>query len=311
MTIELIKGHGSENDFFIVDNTSGSLDYAAKKHLSLLLCQRNNLLGGADGVLYMEKGKGAPYQMRIFNADGSEALMCGNGMRLAGRWSAQQLKCDHTTVENVTGLSYNITIDNAFYKNVHAISTVFPPADLEQDFINNTPLHLNNQTIGSFDTARSYTAIAMPNPHIIAYVAAGIDDVMLKAIGEEANSDIGLFPQGVNVSWVQFIDAHTIFVSTYERGVGLTNACGTAMIASAITGVQLGLLSFNEEIKVKNKGGFIKVEVKEDWSSVMTGNATFSNHYTVVVEKEEIVVTSHIATNEQVFYDLLKSDTAL
>lgn len=304
--ITLIKGHGSENDFFIIDNLEQQFDDRSKSGLSKLLCNRKNILGGADGVLFMEKGRLAPHLMRIFNADGTEALMCGNGMRLAGRWSASQLDTTETTVENVTHLPYRIHLQDNFFKDVFGISILLPPAGLQQDFINNAPPVLQQDIITGFDEKNRYTAITMPNPHIVSFMDT-IEDSKLHMIGKEANDNKLVFPQGVNVSWIRVQNDHTIFVSTYERGVGLTNACGTAMIASAVAGVLKGKLPRNETITVQNKGGFIQVTVHDDWSAHMTGNATFNAHYSIAVEGETIHILSHVGSNEQEKYDVLKT----
>lgn len=308
--ITLIKGHGSENDFFIIDNLEQRFDDRAKSDLSRILCDRKNILGGADGVLFMEKGRQSPHLMRIFNADGTEALMCGNGMRLAGRWSAGQLDATEVTVENVTHLPYRIRVQEDFFRDVFGISIRFPPAGLEQDFIKGAPAVLQQQAIGGFDEKRAYTAITMPNPHIIAFMQH-IDDQELEAAGKAANDNKQLFPQGVNVSWTSVIDDYTIFVSTYERGVGLTNACGTAMVAATVAGVLRGDLPPCETITVRNKGGFIKVTVYEDWSTLMTGNATYNAHYSVAVDgQDQILILSHVTGNEQEKYELLKTAAA-
>lgn len=304
--LTVIKGHGSENDFFIIDNREQRFDDTAKAAISMLLCNRKNMLGGADGVLFMEKGRYTPHLMRIFNADGTEALMCGNGMRLAGRWSATQLETPAVTVENVTHLPYEVNIQNDFFNEVFGISILFPPAGLQQDFINNNPPLLQQSTIPGFDEAHLYTAVAMPNPHIVSYMDT-IDENLLYKAGKTANDDKVIFPHGVNVSWIQLRNSHTIFVNTYERGVGLTNACGTAMIASAIAGVQQGILPAGEIITVQNKGGFIKVMVNADWSTLMTGNATFNAEYAIAIEGDTIHILSHVGSNEQEKYEVLKA----
>jgi diaminopimelate epimerase len=307
ITINTIKGHGSENDFFIIDNLHAQFDDTQKTHISILLCNRANALGGADGVLFMEKGVNTPHLMRIFNSDGSEALMCGNGMRLAGRWSLEHLQTDTCSVENITHIAYKIGYHSNFHEGVKAVDIHFPSANFTQDFINHSgATTFFNQYLPDVDTSRKYTAIAMPNPHIIASVAH-IDDVALDAVGYEANHNKQLFPQGVNVSWMQIINNNTIFVSTYERGVGLTNSCGTAMLASAITGVTQGLLLSETELTIKNKGGFIKALVHQDNATIMTGNATYTAHYTIALDKETLQILSHVATTEQEKYEQAKT----
>lgn len=305
--IHLIKGHGSENTFFIIDNMDNRFDDSTKAQYTKVLCNAKHIAGfeNIDGVLFMERGKHNDSLMRIFNADGSEALMCGNGMRLAGRWSLDYFKESTGIVENVTHLPYTVSLQTNFAPQVYGIQITLPTATFDASFIHSqTDKIYLNQTIEGFDTLRSYSTVNMPNPHIIAFVK-DIDDNELQRVGQAAQTDV-LFPNSVNVSWVKVIDKKTIFVSTFERGVGLTNSCGTAMMASCITGVRLGLLSFEKTIKVKNKGGYILAEVLHDFSSKMTGNATYLAQYEVLIDHEIVAVLKQEELDEQKYYQALK-----
>lgn len=305
--LELIKGHGSENMFFIIDNLNLQWDDNNKKHLTTLLCQKNNVLQGADGVLFMEPGLHTPHLMRIFNADGSEALMCGNGMRLAGRWSLEKLHSQNCTVENVTHLPYSIQRQDNFTPNVYAVELSLPAANLLVDFLHaDTKPPFVNQVFPTLDPNHTYTAVAMPNPHIIALLQNTINDSQLETIGSLANSQAQIFKDGVNVSWAKVIDPSTLYVSTFERGVGLTNSCGTAMVAATVTACIQNLTDKNANITVLNKGGFITVKVMDDLSAKMTGNATYLAYYSINIEDGNLTILEQENTKEQLAYDLLK-----
>jgi diaminopimelate epimerase len=310
MVIDAIKAHGSENDFFLIDNTSNRFNDEMKCTLAKILSQRSNILNGADGVIFMENGSNTPYKMRIFNADGNEALMCGNGLRIAGRWALAQKNCKVDSIENVTDLPYTITLDENFADGVNAVKIEFPPADLQAQFLlsNHTRPILSIQ-LPEIDSVNNYSAVAMPNPHIVSIIPT-IDINKLKVVGEKANDkDCPYFVDGVNVSWVKIINNNTIFVNTYERGVGLTNSCGTAMIASTVTGILQGKLSYNTDITVYNLGGFIKVNVNDKLCAVMTGNATYNIFYQLNINEitNQIEVLQSVYTKEQENYNRLKS----
>lgn len=306
--INLLKGHGSENTFFIVDNMNEKLTDTEKTTLTQILCNNKSLphFDNIDGVLYMEPGVTTPTLMRIYNADGSEALMCGNGMRLAGRWSMAYLQDNEIIVENVTHLNYNIKKFEDLSPNVFSTQINLPQATFDTNFIKIDQQKLTNNIIPGFDEEHRYTAINMPNPHIIALVD-DINDDDLNRVGSIANSDKSVFPDGVNVSWLKIIDKNEIFVSTFERGVGLTNSCGTAMMASCITATLQNYVAFNSLIKVKNKGGYILAKIQEDFSSIMIGNATFLGTIKVKIEGDAIkIIEDKISYEEQQNYENLK-----
>jgi len=313
--IPIMKCHGSENTFFLIDalDLPENFSMTQRAQLSQLLCKQTAHWDGADGILIMEAGNTSKYQMRIYNADGSEALMCGNGMRIAGRWALEQENTAATTVENITGLVYAIEKDTAYYPNITATAIDFPVANFQGNaFINGIANELFHQkTIPQFHEAYKFTAVAMPNPHIVAIVE-DIDMEALALIGAEANERKNVFPEGVNVSFVLKKGANHLFVATYERGVGLTNACGTAMIASTITMNLANEILKNEWIIVQNKGGFIKVKIAEDWSTIMIGNANYvfkSNLIALDLEKEAFEIDQQIYFNDEISaYETLKAN---
>lgn len=312
-SIPIIKCHGSENTFFLIDENDlpSSFTEENRMKLSQLLCQATAKWEGADGILIMEKGENSAYKMRIYNADGSEALMCGNGMRVAGRWALEQEAKKETVVENVTHLQYHICFDTDYFEHITATSIVFPPANFNAStFINIKSSTLQQEKVPQFYENYKFTAVAMPNPHIVAIV----DDMNIKqleTIGKEANKNKDIFPQGVNVSFVRYINDHKIFVATYERGVGLTNACGTAMLAATITVNKENLVPKNEWVMVQNPGGFIKVNIAEDWSTTMIGNANYvyKTEISALDLENKIFETSprRYFDTEIKAYDLLKS----
>ncbi len=273
---DFLKTHGSENDFVLIDLTKNSVSFTddMRCNLAIAVCDRNSIIG-ADGVLYIEQSQKGNAQMRIFNSDGSEAEMCGNGLRIVGRYVSEKENSDKVTVENVTGIVYPIEKKKDFFENVSAVTIQFPKADFNAALVlRNESGNFFNRNIPALDASYIFSVVSMPNPHIVSIVEH-LDVDTLTEIGTKSNNDKETFVNGANVSFVQIKSREEIFVGTFERGVGLTNACGTAMFASVVVATQNGLLAQGEWIKVRNAGGFILIKLNEDYSGYMTGNATY------------------------------------
>ena len=269
MRFSLLKSQGSGNDFFLIDIT-----HAMKKQLALFLCDRNSDFG-ADGILYVDNSD-ADGKMVIFNADGSEAEMCGNGIRIVARYVAEQLEKPDVVIENTTGIKYPLNFVGDFYEDITAYELTFPKADFTPAAvpINIQGPKLINELIPELSTEIKFTALALPNPHIAGFVDE-INEDKLKAIGEKANNLHKVLPNGVNVNLGKIISDTSIYVATYERGVGITYSCGTGMFATTVSAVINGLVKKGEWITLFNKGGYTKCMVNDDFSGRMIGNASY------------------------------------
>lgn len=283
MNIQLLKCHGSGNDFILIDEISQpelKLDETQRQQISKVLCDRNHGIG-ADGILYYLASKQADCQMRMFNPDGSEAEMCGNGLRCIGRYGIEQLNKDSIqvetmkatlNVEQVEPVYPGITSFAAEIAPVSLLATTLPMQVASDRFINHEIVELSDHL--------SFTALSVPNPHIITLVDQ-VDPTEVQQCGEKANQ-CPVFPQGVNVSFVQVLQDNSIFSMTYERGVGITNSCGTAMSSCAFVSAMLNKTDFKQDIKVFNKGGMVICEVPKAQPEanlqnniLLKGNATF------------------------------------
>lgn len=290
--IEIIKCHGSNNDFILIDEYSNDYGFNDEQRTILTreLCDRSKIIG-ADGVLFVQKSDVADAKMRIFNADGSEPEMCGNGLRCAGRYIIELLKKDKIIVET---LKANLAVEKVedIYEDVPSIEVGIGPVSFELDslpMVVRDEKQLLNKQIDGFSDSFTFTAISIPNPHVIA-VTDHFTEEDVKTIGQKANKDKSIFPKGVNVSFVSKLEDSKIFVQTFERGVGLTNACGTAMCASSLTTCLLGMNEFNKDITVFNKGGMVNVFVVKDgehYEARLKGNATYEFSSTVEFSFED------------------------
>ena len=281
--MKMLKVHGSNNDFFILPaaNLTKPLSEAELKLLAQKLCDRKSgLHGGADGVLYVTSGHDASVagKMRVINADGSEASMCGNGLRTVARYLSTQNGLTDFKVETMHA-DLEVKAAPAFAKGVPAFDVEISPEDL---LMHIGKEQLINETVPQLGSNLKFTAVAVPNPHLISFVDH--ETLMGEELGRIAtylnDGQNPLFPDGVNVSFVEVLATNKIFVRTYERGVGYTNACGTAMSASSLVySLLYPETSVEDLITVINPGGMVKTKVhqRQDgsyWMSLI-GNASF------------------------------------
>lgn len=281
MEFEFIKVHGSGNDFLLVDELSGDGLFTEEERANTarLLCDRDNG-PGADGILFILKSSRADAVMRVFNADGSEASMCGNGLRCAARHVCEKLGKDSAVIETMKAdlfvQKYPENSEGVTTYNVEISPVLFNLADLPLNLPQET---LQNGKISELSEELLFTAVAVPNPHLITLVGESeLQGDLQKELSEKVNRPNDLFPDGVNVSFVKPLEKGHIYVRTFERGVGFTNACGTAMSASSLVTCLNGLNEIDAPITVYNDGGIVQCIVRSvdgRYKIELIGNATF------------------------------------
>jgi diaminopimelate epimerase len=288
MKLQILKCHGSSNDFILINEYEKLLLTEDERvTLSKIFCDRQGILG-ADGILFFQNSENVDGKMRMFNPDGSEAEMCGNGLRCIGRFACEQLGQNSLFIETLKGVS-NVVKE----KNIHP-GVVTYKAELNTISLNtkDIPIHVHfesfiKQPLSTLSNRLKFTAVSMPNPHIVAIVDK-ISDLELAQIGEKANEVKELFPNGVNVNFCQIINEAAIYVRTYERGVGLTNSCGSGMSAASLVACLLEQCSYGKPIDVYNRGGLVQCTVvkknSHPTSVFLSGNATFIFQNTITYE---------------------------
>lgn len=304
MNIRFKKVHGSNNDFILIDETKHNLSFNDKirSNLAQLLCNRQTAIG-ADGILYVRTDVEKDGRMQIFNADGSEASMCGNGLRAAGRYICEQVGKDEIIVETMKANLY-VKKDEEIFPNIPSYRVEISPVSFQlKDLpVTDEREQIINEKIELLSNDLTFTCVAVPNPHLISIVQKEqlMSDEQTR-ISEYVNGNNPLFPDGVNVSFVYLMDQGEIFVRTYERGVGYTNACGTAMSASSLVVALNGYYDFEKRLKVFNPGGFVHTIVHRNehgYSIDLIGNATyvFDGEVDVHLESETINQYNKIIT---------------
>lgn len=248
------KMHGLGNDYLY---HYGEIEKPAD--VSIKLSERHFGIG-SDGIILITPSDCADFKMRIFNADGSEAKMCGNGIRCVGKYVFDKGYTDktHLTVETLSGIK---TLD---LKTVGG-KAVYATVDMGKCKVNKAV------TLEALNREVTFLPVSMGNPHAVIFVKDA-ENAPLTTLGA-ALEHHEFFPDGVNVEFVQVIDSLTLRMRVWERGSGITMACGTGSCASVAAAVAMGYCRENELVTVKLDGGDLSVKMLPDKTVMMTGPA--------------------------------------
>ncbi len=310
MKFDYIKCHGSGNEFVMVDAVKHDLSGMDLAEFARFVCNRESAVG-ADGVLLLVERDGI-YGMRMFNPDGSEAEMCGNGIRCVARLAEKYVgarKFDMFSGGNIYGITREEDIypDMPTYGvdlNVRLSSADFGFAQGAERFV--------SQRIERLDDNLLWTAINVGNPHIVAEVSE-IDYAHLARLGERVLELREEFPKGINVSLVKVLGKNRIFVATYERGAGITASCGTAMTSSATAMALNGRCDYEAVIDVENRGGAVRCICHKEGGlhTQLIGNASYISYGRVVVENDDFVCVELGKADDEIalYNDFLRSKT--
>ena len=265
--LNFIKLHGLGNDFILFDRTyEGTLNY---HKLAKNVCDRHFGIG-ADGILIVENSEVADIKMRIFNSDGSEATMCGNGIRCFAKYVYDNRKVKETkfSVETLSGvLNVDVFEENNKVKRVKVDmgkplykSKLIPYSERHDDFL--------NQSIEIEGIQYFISTIIMGCVHTVLF-CEDIDKIDIDRIGPLIENH-SIFPTKTNVNFCRIIDSKNIEVRTWEIGAGQTLACGTGATSAAI--ISSRLCDSDNKINVHLRGGTVKIEICQD-TVFMTGPA--------------------------------------
>jgi diaminopimelate epimerase len=248
----------------------------------------------------------------MFNPDGSEAEMCGNGIRCIARMAEERVgKSDFPLYSG--GKIYAAHRLDDIYPSIPTFGIEIDVRLWSDDFGMATPTEgrFVDQPIPQLDASLTFTAINVGNPHIIAQVEE-IDYAQLKALGERVIELRETFPHGVNVSLVEVRSRNEIFVATYERGAGITPSCGMAMTSSATAMALLGHCDYDKPIRVVNRGGAVRCTCSQHEGrlcTTLTGNASYI--YEGVVESDgthfAFDITHHYDDEQALYKEFVES----
>ena len=273
MRLDFVYGHGSGNAFPVVDAraTESAIDWP---EVARALADRAGPVG-SDGLLLLTAGDGAhAFGMRMFNSDGSEAETCLNGLRLVARLGFERLGLTEARVRLRTS-DAEVARAPDLAPGVYTVRERAGPAGLDAAAwpIVGAPKLINDAALAQLSPVLTFTAVAMPNPHLVAFVDT-VDEAELVRIGSLCEAAPAWLPNRANVSFVEQRGAD-LFVRTFERGVGLTDSCGSAMAASVVAAALTARVPWAQEVTVYNRGGLVRAAVAEDLMVMLSGNATF------------------------------------
>lgn len=276
--INIIKCHGSGNDFILVDVVGREeLSCVDWSRFAMLACDRSRGVG-SDGVLLVVRDKDGTYGMDMLNPDGTHAEMCGNGIRCVARYAHERGYIASEDRLRSGGRDYRVArAVNPISEGIATYSVDVAVRLHSEDFtfFASSESFVDAQ-IEALDKDLRFTALNLGNPHLVA----SVDDISidrLRSLGERVTTLKGLLPNGVNLSMYRPLSPRSIFVATYERGAGITLSCGTAMTASATAAALIGYVERGERIEVRNRGGMVYCTtlLGDELVTRLEGNATF------------------------------------
>jgi diaminopimelate epimerase len=274
--VEFVKAHGTGNDFVVIEDLGDR--YRLTPEFVRAVCDRHFGIGG-DGLIRIAPGRLARFYMDYRNADGSSAEMCGNGVRVVGKYLADR---DHVsgsfeleTGAGVKRLDLHAADDGAIDQvTVDMGAPSFERAEIPMAGAGEAlkePLEVAGETVVA-------TCLSMGNPHAVVFVD-DVDAAPVTRLGPLLEAHPA-FPNKTNVEFVQVLDGRTVRQRTWERGVGETLACGTGACAAAVAGQVRGLTG--REVAVDLRGGRLSLAWSPGGTVRMTGPAREVAHGTMV-----------------------------
>lgn len=242
--------HGIGNDFVLLaPSVSDALPAEVKPVLARAMCDRRFGIG-ADGLIFVESTPEADCRMRMLNPDGSSSEMCGNGLRCVALFLGRQP--GEVAIETGGRITVAERLEGGLVR-----------------------VNMGYACITALDMGvQGYRGVAVDvgNPHFVAFVP-DVDAIEMERIGPVMEHDPG-FPHRSNIHFATQIDARTLQQRTWERGAGITLACGSGACAVAAASVALGLTGTDVEVRLP--GGSLRIEITEDGTAWMTGPAVES-----------------------------------
>lgn len=279
MKLAFTKMHGCGNNYIYFNCFDQTVP--DPESLSIKLSEPHFGIGG-DGIILISPSDKADAQMRIFNADGSEGKMCGNGIRCVGKYLYDNGMTDGRTTITIDTLSgvktLELTVKDGKMQSARVdmgAAILAPreiPVDMDGENVISAPIVVDEKVY-------HMTCVSMGNPHCVIF-GKDPDTIDLEKIGPHFEH-FEKFPERINTEFIEVLDDHTLKMRVWERGSGETMACGTGACASAVAACLNGYCKKGEDITVKLRGGDLVVNYTDDGVQ-MTGSA--DTVFTGVVE---------------------------
>ncbi len=271
--ISFTKMHGLGNDYIYINTLDKNNEIPKEKigEFTRYICNRNFGVG-ADGIILVKSSKVADLQMEIYNADGSQAQMCGNGIRCFGKYAYESgiIEKSKIKIETLAGIKeLNLKIEEETVKEVE----VNMGCAIWKDKILPSVIENGKETISVKLKEKNIegTAVSMGNPHFVI-ICKNIDKIDILKYGKEIENN-SIFPNKTNVEFIEVLGNTSIKMRVWERGTGETLACGTGACAAFAVCHEKGLVKSTG--KVFLKGGELQIKIDESTQEIyMTGIAT-------------------------------------
>lgn len=272
--------HGLGNDYIYIDCTAcrpperiGELSREMSPHRTSV---------GSDGIILILPSEKADFKMRIFNADGSEAKMCGNGARCVGKYVYDHNLTDKTslTLETNSGVKHLLLSVDSANNKVEEVTVDMGMPDFENQVLavasdKSSMRSFIDQPIATSSGELRLTAVSVGNPHGVIFIDEEVGDLDMAKIGPELENH-AIWPDRANIEFINVVDPATIRMRVWERGSGETLACGTGACAAAAVFLKLtGCLGDKgAAVTVRLKEGNLRISVNPDNGHIMmTGPA--------------------------------------
>ncbi len=271
MKLKFTKMHGTGNDYVYVNCFEQKIDNP--NELAIKVSDRHFGIG-SDGLILICPSEVADVRMAMYNADGSEGMMCGNGIRCVAKYSYEHglVDSDKITVETKSGIkTLDLTIENGevTYVAVDMGMAILKPREIPVDDDGDDFVKRKIDVDGK---EYEITCVSMGNPHAVIFTK-DIDNIDLEKIGPLFEHH-KLFPEQINTEFVEVTDSHNIKMRVWERGSGETMSCGTGTCAVTVAAVLNGYCKRDEEININIRGGQLKDTYLSDGRVIMRGAAT-------------------------------------
>ena len=267
--IKFTKMHGLGNDYVYIDainqkieNESSLAKFVSNRHFGI----------GSDGLILICKSEIADFKMRMFNSDGSEAEMCGNGIRCVGKFVYDKGLTNKTTVkiETLAGIKTLILNTKDGKVGTARVDMGEPILEAEKIPVISTEKPVKNLELEAENKKFKFTCVSMGNPHAITIVE-NTNEFDVEKYGKVLEIDKA-FPKKANIEFAQIIDRQNINMRVWERGSGETLACGSGACASVVAATENGLCEKGKDVAVHLRGGKLIVNYS-DKGVFLTGNA--------------------------------------
>mgnify|MGYP001158475440 FL=1 len=261
---KFLKMHGVGNDFIVLDGRD-KINFSSK--IAKEISNRRTGVGCDQIIIILNSNKGCDVKLLFFNADGSEAQACGNGTRCVSKLIMNETSKDSLKIETLSGFvqAWKNKLDNLIVVDMGIPKFLWNEIPLSKQ-VNN-----ENVDLGEFSPSKAF-CLSMGNPHAVIFVDE-LENYKLEEFGSKLEKH-SIFSQGANISLVQIYNERKIKIKVWERGVGITMACGTAACASVVAGKKKKILSDSCEVNLD--GGKLFVEINKENHILLKGPTEIS-----------------------------------